>query len=48
MTDYTKKPERPEMLCKVCHTVTEATDSGLKLVVGLIQKCSCLVEVQGC
>ena len=35
------------MLCAISSPVTEATDSGLKLLLGLMVKCSCL-EVLGC
>ena len=36
----------PKMLCELS-TVTEATNGGLKLLLGLMVKCSCL-EVPGC
>ena len=49
MTDciFPKMQERPEMLCELSSPVTEATEGGLKLLVGLIVKCSGL-EVPGC
>ena len=31
--------ERPEMLCKVSFVMTEATDGGLKLLVGMMETC---------
>ena len=48
MTDciFQKRPERPEMLYVVT-SVAEATEGGLKLLLGLVVKCICL-EVPGC
>ena len=44
---FPKRLERPEMLCELSSLVTVATDHGLKALVGLMVKCSCL-EVPGC
>ena len=41
---FPKMLERPEMLCKLYSPETEATDSGLELMV----KCSCLEIVGFC
>ena len=47
MTDsvFLKRLDRIEMLYEVSSSVTEATNKGLKVLVGLIEKCSCLYEV---
>ena len=49
MTDsvISKMLESPEMLCALSSPVTEATDDGLKDLLRLMMKCSCL-EVLGC
>ena len=43
-----KRLQKPEMLCEVLSPMTESTYGGLKLLVGLMKKCSCLDEVPGC
>ena len=47
LTIFPNRLERPEMLCELFSHVTEATDGGLKLLLGLMVKCSCL-EIPGC
>ena len=42
---FPKRLERPKMLCEAFSPV--ATDGGLKVLVGLMGKCSC-VEVPDC
>ena len=42
----TNRLERPKMLCDLTSPVAEATEGGLKALVGLMGKCSCL-EVSG-
>ena len=49
MTDciFPNRLDRLEMLCELSSPVTEATNSGLKLLLELVVKCSSL-EVLGC
>ena len=42
-----KRLEKPEMLCELSSPVTDVTDGGLKVLVRLMVKCSCL-ENWGC
>ena len=44
---FSKSLERPEMLCALSSPLTEATDGGLKALLGLMVKCSHL-QAQGC
>ena len=46
-TAYSKQLERLGVLCELSLPVTEATDNGLKVLEGLMVKCSCL-GVPGC
>ena len=50
MTDciFLKWLMRPGMLCELSSLVTEATNSGLKLFLGLVVKCSCLEVPSWC
>ena len=50
MTDciFLKRLKRPETVCELSSPMTEGTDDGLKLSVGLMENCCGLDEVPGC
>ena len=46
---FLNRQEKPEMMGKVSYPATNATDGGLKVLVGLMEKCSYLkVTVVDC